>query len=297
MARRLLIALLLAACVIAPAGAATERGLFWRVETGDGEPVGWLLGSIHVGRSDLYPLPDTVQRAIGATDTLVVELDILGASAADAAAATWRLGMLEPGDALRQRLPRPLWEDTRRLAERHGIPAMLLERQRPWFAAMTLTMKRLEAAGWSAAWGIEAQLLQRLRDSHEVIELESVAEQMTVLAGIPESEQIALLEQVVREGDALTDDMAEMVNAWRAGDTERLHRLVQASMADGMPITGRRLIGERNARMSDRLRALFRDGRQHLVVVGSAHLTGADSIIAHLERAGYRITRQGAAKP
>jgi uncharacterized protein YbaP (TraB family) len=46
-------------------------GLFWSVESGNAKV--YLLGSMHAGTPDLYPLPAFIDEAYMASDALVVE--------------------------------------------------------------------------------------------------------------------------------------------------------------------------------------------------------------------------------
>jgi hypothetical protein len=53
------------------------------------------------------------------------------------------------------------------------------------------------------------------------------------------------------------------------------------------------LLGKRNRAMANRIGG-FLDGQQtYFVLVGAAHLTGSDGIVALLEAQGYRVRRIG----
>jgi uncharacterized protein YbaP (TraB family) len=47
---------------------------FWLAERGDQKL--WLLGSIHVGHEDMYPLPSVIMRCWQQAETLIVETDL-----------------------------------------------------------------------------------------------------------------------------------------------------------------------------------------------------------------------------
>ena len=74
------IALLLAALLLAlPLLTLAEAGsqpLLYRVTDEDGHTV-YLLGTIHIGREDMYPLSDAVWTAYHASDVLAVEIDMV----------------------------------------------------------------------------------------------------------------------------------------------------------------------------------------------------------------------------
>jgi uncharacterized protein YbaP (TraB family) len=51
------------------------------------------------------------------------------------------------------------------------------------------------------------------------------------------------------------------------------------------------LLGERNKAMVERIKGFLQHERTYFVLVGAAHLTGADGIVALLEAQGYRARR------
>ncbi len=57
-----------------PAPAAAKKALFWKVSSG--ENVGYLLGSIHLGSKNMYPLAKEVEDAFERSTALIVEVDI-----------------------------------------------------------------------------------------------------------------------------------------------------------------------------------------------------------------------------
>jgi hypothetical protein len=79
--RRLATLLTLILVVAANRASAAEHKLFaWRVP-GDPGTV-YLLGSIHVGKPDLYPLPQPIEQAFAGSAELVEEIDMSGANLA-----------------------------------------------------------------------------------------------------------------------------------------------------------------------------------------------------------------------
>jgi uncharacterized protein YbaP (TraB family) len=133
-----------------------------------------------------------------------------------------------------------------------------------------------------------------------VLELESFDAQMKLLSGIPEAEQVALLEGAVDgydEGQAL---VRGMLDAWRRSDAAQLASLIERDTAlGGAAAVGlkQRLLEQRNQRMAARLREQLARPGVVFVVVGAGHLVGEDSVVSLLRRAGFAVAQVDTRRP
>ena len=57
-----------------PAAAPVKKAMFWKVSSADN--VAYLLGSIHLGSKDMYPLAKEIEDAFERSAALIVEVDI-----------------------------------------------------------------------------------------------------------------------------------------------------------------------------------------------------------------------------
>lgn len=276
---------------IALAGPASAEGVLLRVEGDVGQA--WLLGSLHFGSSDLYPLSEPVERAFAASDRLMVEVNLLALRPEAVVRTIESLGSYPEGDGLRQRLPEALWQRLFRAARDLDLPVKHFERQRPWRAAVTLTATLLERHGLTPALGVDQHFLRRAsRAGLPILELESFAAQMELLAGIPEDEQVLMLEETLAQMEAKDSLPMDVLQAWRRGDEAALERLLVDGIGSGergQALT-RRLLASRNDPMAARLDAELARGGTVFVVVGTAHLLGRDSMADALRRRGLRVT-------
>jgi len=287
-----LAAVLLAALLLAvplAVQAATERGLIWRV-TRDGTPTSYLLGSIHVGRADMYPLPDTMQQAYRRSDALVVEADIVAADLTHLSSLVREKGTYHDGGTLKDAVDAAAWSDIRAAAKRCGMPLSLLQGQKPWLAYSTLTLLAVQAKGYSEQYGIDRHFLEQAHeDNKPVLELEGVEQQFQVLSGMPEDKQSDLLAYTagqIADGDV---PMAQLVGAWRSGRPEQLEAQVSAHFPSSLQGVYDALVVQRNRAMADRLDRLLDGRRALLVVVGAAHMTGPTGLVKQLRQRGYRV--------
>jgi hypothetical protein len=274
-----------------------ERPLFmWRVDGPAGSPgAAYLLGSVHLRSAGAPPLPREVLAAFDAADALVVEVDMARAGAEAQVAMALR-GMLLPGESLDALLSPETWATWRDYGAAHGLPSIALPRMQPWMAAMTVTLLVLQAAGFTPEHGVDAFFLERAAGRKDVLELESVAQQVEVLAGMPRDLQVLMLEDALAGRSAAAADAEHLIAAWQAGDDVSLERAIFGRRDERPELRPlfERLFDARNVAMAARIGALLDEPRTYFVVVGAGHLVGETGLVAALGRSGHRVTRSTA---
>jgi uncharacterized protein YbaP (TraB family) len=317
----------LLACVVAlllcgPAFAATRGApskvtpskagnntFLWKVTPKDAPPDGaaahtvYLLGSVHVGTPDFYPLPKEIEQAFDASKKLVVEVDTEKAGLLQVQGLLMEKGMYRDGDTLADHVAPATLKQFRAYCERNGLPAEALERFRPWASAMTVTMTEVQRQGFRADLGIDEHFMQAARKADKpVLELESAESQIEVLAGLgPELEEQFLLSTLSETGDGgkrLTD---ESMRAWQSGDADRLKALMidrPIRESPQMKKVTQKLLDDRNGPMADKVEGYMKAGDgPHFVVVGAGHLVGEQGIVQRLAaKKDYQVeqVRKGA---
>jgi len=282
----------LVSAAAAPVVTAEPQHLLWSVTGPAG--VAHLTGSIHFGRPGMYPLAPAVERAFAQADTLVVEIDVLDLDPEVALGAIAREGMYTDGSTLEQHLDPHTWRALEEVSERHGIPLALVERQKPWLAAITITTLELTRGGLSEMHGVDRYFLARARGEKQVIELESFESQIAMFQQLDAAEQERMLRATLADVEAGPRFFEATVEAWARGDVERLDRLVNGSFRAADP-SGRLyelIMSDRNRAMAARIAELVDSGGSHFVVVGAGHLVGDDSVVELLAEHGYRVDRR-----
>jgi uncharacterized protein YbaP (TraB family) len=276
-------ALALLACLLALPSAALP---LWELQ-GRGGRV-WLLGSVHFLRPSDYPLPPAVDKAIAAARVIYLELD-LDEPAGDTAATAAALATDPRGRDLRQLLGRSAWRDAQRRAGALGFDLEPLRPYEPWYAALAISRLRLLQLGFDGEQGVESYVVRAAGASgKEIRGLETLAGQLASLDGLPPRTQRRFLAATLDEAAAMDDGIADLVSAWRGGDTDALAR----ALLDGAVLERevyQRVIVDRNRRFLATIRSLADEGPDSLVVVGALHLVGDDGIVAALEAEGYAL--------
>jgi len=273
-------------------GLARDRNALWAVQ-GQHNTV-YLLGSVHVLRAQEARLPPAMERAYQESERLVMEIDLDDPAVTDPQAMLedmQRLAVLSGGQSLRQVLGSD-YARSNALAQQAGLDLALLDQFAPWFVATTLLELELGKRGFSPEHGIEQTLAARAgRDRKPIEGLETVAQQLGVLAGMPLPMQKRFLMMTLEESGELDAELDVLIRAWRAGDTDALARVLTSAF-DEFPDLYRRLTVDRNRAWAAQLANLLDDRDDYLVVVGALHLVGPDSVVEMLGKRGFKVVQQ-----
>jgi uncharacterized protein len=291
MGRLARVALVALALALPQAARADGRHILWAVQ-GHHNTV-YLLGSVHVLRPGDAVLPAAAEHAFEDAERLVMEIDLdePGSDPLSMVAEMQQAALLPAG----QTLSGVLGSDYAAISEqarKAGIDLKSLDAFAPWFVAVSLLDVELAKRGYSAEYGIEQTLAARAIEQHKPIEgLETAAQQFQMLAGMPLEQQKRFLVMTLDESAQIDDELADLLRAWRTGDTETMARLLSAEYQD-FPDLYRRLTVDRNRAWVDRLAGLLEDSDDCLVVVGAMHLVGPESVVDLLRQRGYTVTQQ-----
>jgi uncharacterized protein YbaP (TraB family) len=248
----------------------------------------YLLGSVHFLNAS-EQLPAALENAYREAEVLVMEIDMDDLDPAETQRTTMELGMQPAGQSLQQQLGQQTYARLETRAREVGIDPALLNRFRPWFAGMTLMQLQLMKMGLAPAAGVEQRFTTRATaDKKPIHGLETLREQLGMLAGLPEKQQREFLLYSIEDADRMEEEVDDLLKAWRRGDTKALAQLL-AEGFDRYPDLYRPLTTDRNRHWVPQVEDLLDDREDYLVVVGTLHLVGKDSLIDLLEGKGHRV--------
>jgi uncharacterized protein YbaP (TraB family) len=257
----------------------------WSVQAEAGKV--YLLGSVHFLRPSDYPLPDAMEQAYANSAKLVLETDIGAMASPEIQQKMIQLGFYPENETIFDHLGPGTAELLRGKLTDLGLPASLVSRLKPWTAAMTLEVLILKLMGFDEQSGVDFYFYRRARaDGKDLEFLETVDYQLTLLAGLDERNQDALLRQTLEELDRVEQIAPKMVSYWRSGDFEGL------SMLSPMPShLHDRLLTRRNHNWMIRIQSYLAHPENTLVVVGALHLAGPDSVVDLLRQRGLTVVQ------
>lgn len=286
-------AVLMAGLLLATApayGFEAGPGLVWKV-SGEKNHL-YLLGSVHMLRASDFPLADAAEAAYDDAEALVMELDMDDLDPLAVQALFFTHGRLADGETLQALLGEGLWAESAASAQAIGIDLSLLNKVKPWWAALTIAQLQLAKLGFNPEYGLESYFARRAAADDKPIDgLETAAYQVLLFDAMDMQQQTQLLIKSLDDASSLEQDMETLLAAWRAGHDEELASLQSEAFRD-FPALYASLIRARNENWVEVLVSLLDDERDYLVVVGALHLVGEDSVVNGLERLGYKAARQ-----
>lgn len=281
------ILLLLFILLAGPSFADGHPVTMWRVD-GASNSI-YLLGSIHLLRQQDHPLPSVIDTAYEDAEVIVMELDMDDLDPMETQQAFNRAGVLRDGQTLRDLMGDELYAEAETAAMASDIPIELLSQSEPWLAAITVELMALYRIGFNPMFGVEMTMTTRAaRDGKPIEGLETVEEQLSFLDGLPLDVQNEMLLQTLRESAGLSEQIDELIVAWRHGDTATLDSGLLESIAEETKLHDV-LIVQRNRAWVDAILEWLDDDEDYLVVVGALHLVGDDGVPTLLEQRGIGV--------
>lgn len=277
--------LAVAASALAPADSGHHS--LWVVSSPTSRLV--LLGSVHMLKPDASALPAEALQAYEHATALVMEVDLNSVSSTDLLTSMSTLAALPEGRTLDQELGRDLYARVKLRAEADGLEAEVLQHTQPWMVALMLDQLQMARLGYASASGVDEQLAQRAAADHKhIIGLETMDEQLGFFAHLSAAQQQRYLRYTLDEQDHAGEELNEMVEAWRSGDSRALEKLLIEGFRD-FPDLYRVLTIERNRKWLATLEPLLNGRQDYLVVVGAMHLVGSEGLVALLRTRGYHV--------
>jgi uncharacterized protein len=277
---------IVALLVAAPQAAA--KCFVWKVTSPAGRVV-YVAGSIHLLTAAYYPLDPAFDRAFAESDLLVEELDMGEMLSANAQLKMLTRGMLPAGRSLEQVISPVTLEAVKRTVNDLGIPLAPLMQFKPWMLALTLQGMAWQKAGFNADIGLDRHFYDLAVQAKKPVQaLETLEFQISRFDEMSADVQDRLLADTLKELEQTQATFTRMADAWKAGDTTTVETMVLTDM-QSEPQMNERLLLERNRAWLPVVETLFARPRPAFVVVGSAHLLGADGLLESLRAKGYRI--------
>jgi uncharacterized protein YbaP (TraB family) len=287
--RRVLHLLLL--LVAANVSAAEDRGLAWKLQSGNATVV--LLGSIHYADDSFYPLRKDIEQAFEQADTLVVEVNMDEAAGYELRKLTHRDGLYRGRETIRDHISQDTYARLLAQLQKLDIPYTMIERQKPGILVLTLTSVQLMKQGFMPDHGIDAYFMRRARDQHKrVLELESLTQQFDLILNLEAGD--LLLQETLTGFDEIDATMQSLVESWKQGDETKLSAVLFEDMLQQYPAYAdvyEALFYTRNIGMAATIEHYLETGGHYFVVIGAGHLVGDKSIISLLESKGYKAGR------
>jgi uncharacterized protein len=288
----------LALCCFTSAGAAppaagdgAPKHFLWKVTGPKG--VVYLLGTIHVGKADFYPLPSIIEDSFKEADTLIEEID----TSDPAEAARMQRGLVEDGgypsgDAITNHLSEVTRSRLAAYVKKGGLSDATIAHLRPWLVSMLVELHEMKRKGFDPSFGLDQHFLEEARQSHKPIgALEDAGSQVKLLSSLSEELQDRLLLSSLVDMEKWADSFDLLTRAWQSGDAAPIEELITSGVRDYPQLRPlmTKLFDDRNTAMTAKIERFLQTPKRYFVAVGAGHLIGDQGIPSQLRRKNFKV--------
>lgn len=246
----------------------------------------YLLGSIHVLRTGDYPLAPAVLQAYANCKSLLMEINLAEIDTDTVQAEMLSSAMLPQDKTLPQVLGATRYAHAAALAQEVGVELATFDQFAPWFAAEAISQLQLLELGFAPQSGVEMYFLEKARnDGKSIAGLETVHDQIALFEGLSLDTQANYLVSSLEQAHELPKQVADMVRAWQRGDTAWFEGQLTSELGKD-PVLYQSVLAARNRKWLPKIEALLSEDKNYLVIVGTGHLIGRDSVIDLLKKDG-----------
>jgi uncharacterized protein YbaP (TraB family) len=265
----------------------TQNTFLWRVQSKASTV--YLLGSIHLLKKESYPLDQKIETAFDKSPVLAVEANINDISKLDIHKLL-ESAFYQNDETLGKHVSLGTYGLIKKEAERLGIPLELVNKQRPWFLALTFESLELLKLGFDPNYGIDSYFLSKAKEK-KILELESLDYQINLLSKFSDDDQELFLLYTLKDLSTLGKELDQLIRAWTSGDTKGVESLLAKTVTENERMSSiyEKLILERNRSMASRIEDFLRTEGTCFVIAGAGHLIGNKGIVEILREKGYSV--------
>ena len=266
----------------------SPKSFLWKIQSKTSTV--YVLGSLHLAKKEIYPLSQKIENAFDQSDFLVVEANVNDIKKIDIQ-KLMESAFYPANDALEKHVSPETFEWVKKETEGLGIPLELLDKQKPWFLAMTLVSLESIKLGLDPNLGIDKYFLSKAEGKKKILELESLDYQISLLSGFSEKDQELFLIYTLKDLNVMEQEVGRLIQAWVSGDAQAMESLLTRSVSEDKRLSAilEKLIFERNRTMVAKIEDFLRTKETYFVIVGAGHLVDNQGILKLLGGKGYLI--------
>lgn len=265
---------------------ANTPAMAWRVD-GPNSTL-YFVGTLHILKSSLLPLPDVFDQFFVAADQLALEVNPL-LQTDPAQQAKVRALMLSDPKVLKAQFDKASRKIVRRYAKSQGIKEAVAYEVNPVVTALQVTQLKTAALGYSAEAGVEMQYTRQASTAGKaIIELEDAVDVMAMMFDHPISFQIKMLTETIKQLDQSQQSLEHLVKHWLHGDAVAVYEQTSKDMVMDPELAGFkiRILDDRNEQWMVKIDELLQQDKHTAVMVGAAHFGGERGLLALLKARG-----------
>jgi uncharacterized protein YbaP (TraB family) len=274
-----------------PASDLGQKLFCWKVTGPQG--VVYLLGTLHVGSADFYPLAPILETSFKQADTLITEAELIEPQASShLLKMLLEKGVYPSGDTIDKHIgPETRAHLARYIATTTEL-ASSYTRLKPWFLSFAIALVEAKRMGFDASNGVDRHFVDEATEMHKPIgTLETAEAQLELMGSFPDDLQDKFLLSTLVDAEHKTEIIDGMITAWKSGNAEAMDEATTAYSREypALQPVFEKMFGQRNDAMTQKIERFLQTPKTYFVAVGAGHLTGERGILSQLRGKHYDI--------
>jgi len=275
-----------------PAVEAGPKLFCWKVTGPEGGAV-YLLGTIHVGRADFYPMPAVIETSFKEADTLVTETDLTEPQGSSRLLKLLlQNGTYPRGDSVENHIGAKTREHLARYVAKSKELASDYTHLKPWFLSVAIAVVEAKRAGLNTNDGMDRHFVDQATAMKKPIEtLETSEFQLELMNSFSEELQDRLLLSALLDAEHKTELMDDMLQAWKSGNADAMEQAKMRYVRDYPQLKPvfEKVFDQRNDTMTQQIEQFLQTPKTYFVAIGAGHLTGDRGILSQLRSKNYDV--------
>lgn len=268
-----------------------SKGFFYEVNN-KGNKI-YMLGSIHVGNSSLYPIDENIIKALKSSEKIYMEIDL---SNREEAKKMRQKIYYNDGKNLKDDLGEELYSRVLKIFQGYGMEEDQVKILRPWAIYNTIASDP-KGESPKGSFGIESYFLAlSLLNKIEIDELESMEFQSNILSNFDKKTYVEMIENLTAEIEKngyknINSGLYTLLDAWQSGDRDKMKSILSLKGDKASEKFNEAILDERDEGMAKKIDAMLKkDGKNtYFILIGSAHLVPENSVTGILKDMGYKV--------
>lgn len=274
----------------------TVSPLFYKVS--DENSSVYVLGSFHVGRMNIYPLPKEIMSAYGKCNTVVFEIDFQTISDYNYEISKDKTEALVGAEAVERAVEtaKEEYPSMKRIAQKAYPSVDMNNIEQAGFFTLQglLTLCANTKSALFADCGIDRAFLgYALRDKKSIMGAESAEEQYRLTYyDLPSEAYSDILNEAIAVDEA-AKQVNDLYELWCSGNAAAIERVELQPLRQAGEDSWQHMLYEnfliRNQHMTNKVIQQLENDETTFAVFGVAHIVGEEGIINQLQELGYTV--------
>jgi uncharacterized protein YbaP (TraB family) len=251
----------------------------------------YLAGSFHMLRASDYPLPAEFFRAYNDSRKIIFEVPPGETESPEYMERFLSLAIYNDGTTLKEHITTAAYAKAESFCKERNYPLEQYQFFKPTFLVMTLTVSEMNKIGADPQKGIDNFFKDKVvQDGKATGSLETVDQQISLLTSMDASLGSDQIIESIEELKQIEVMLGELLAVWRKGDEAKMEELYIKDLKR-YPKLYQTLIVDRNNKWVRNIEVYLNGSGNTMVVVGAAHLVGADGLVNLLRKRGYKVIK------